>query len=137
MTTYAGQEIEIVGNWCSQLGSRMEIAQNDRGRLVGTFASSVGGEEGEQPLIGYWQSVPECATAAIGFVVRWRETPSVTVWAGRYDDSTGTIDATWLLTRPPFAGEEWHSTLIGHDVFRRAPQEVDEERREGRRSEDR
>jgi avidin family protein len=114
-------EHRIVGHWGSQLGSQMVITQDEGGRLVGTFSSPVGGEEGEHPLTGFYQSAPEHATAAIGFVVRWRQTPSVTVWAGHYDEGTDTIEATWLLTGPAFGQAEWHSTNIGHDMFRRMP----------------
>lgn len=107
---------QIEGEWHSQLGSRVVFHSGEGGRLTGMFCSSVSAG-GEHPLTGFYEPSSDGETGAIGFAVRWRQTHSVTVWAGHYDQESQTIVATWLLSGPPFGREEWHSMTVGHDTF--------------------
>lgn len=121
MTTTTERPVtQLSGVWFNQLGSRLEMACDDDGRLTGTFESSVSGARGRHALSGYADPHPADETGAIGFTVSWSPGHAVTVWSGHYHGGRQEIAATWLLTTGgPFGPEAWRSTVIGHDVFRR------------------
>jgi len=120
-----GSASRISGLWYNQLGSRVEFVTDEEGSITGSVHSSVGGVPGSHPLTGYFDPNPGDGRGALGFVVRWPPTHSVTVWAGHYELDRDVILATWLLTGGPFTRDEWRSTLVGHDIFVREPQPVD------------
>jgi len=108
----------ISGSWLNELGTRMTIVANDRGRVTGEIRSEVGGVGDEQPVVGYLAPWP-AQRGVIGLVVPWAETASVTTWSGHFDLDADVIVANWLLTTADFEENEWQSTRVGRDVFRR------------------
>lgn len=113
----------LTGRWANQLGSSLELEADDAGHLSGRYWSTVGASGGPHPLTGYFEQSAEPGCAVVGFVVGWRPAHSLTVWAGHYEAINDHITATWLLTGAP-AHDDWGSTLVGHDVFRRLPGEA-------------
>lgn len=110
----------LEGTWRNQLGSRLAVQVDGRGGLHGTYHSEAGlAPEAIYRVSGSYDPAPSASTVVVGFVVDWPETHSVTVWSGVYDGSDDTIKATWLMTAEREPAEEWRSTLVGHDVFRR------------------
>ncbi len=109
----------IGGTWYNQLSSRVDLEADAAGRLSGSFHSSVGMVRGEHPIAGYFNPTRDDG-GTLGMVVSWRSASSVTVWSGRFEPDGEIISATWLLTGGPVGHDDWRSTVIGHDVFRRS-----------------
>jgi len=66
----------------------------------------------------------------IGWVVRWHNPDptkpihAVTVWCGQYQKNKKNeevISTQWLLTEATDFADDWESTLIGNDLFKRTP----------------
>ena len=112
---------EISGVWYNQLGSQLHLQGDEHGRLTGNFHSTVGSPSGDHPVTGFFDPEPEARGGPLGFTVCWPDAHSVTVWSGRYEVDGDIIVATWLLTGHLVGGDDWCSTVIGHDVFRRNP----------------
>ena len=112
------------GEWYNQLKSKMvlKVAGAD---VTGEYHTEVGNADGIYPLAGRTE-VGGGLPQNVGWVVSWqndkRWTPSVTSWSGQLHDVDGeeTIVTTWLLTRETKPKDDWQSTLVGQDVFRRA-----------------
>jgi hypothetical protein len=117
MTAMARARVE--GSWYNELGSHLELATGDDGRLTGTFCSPVGGDDRPQPVTGFVDLAPPDGTAVLGFTVSWPATHSLSVWAGRCDLEQQVIETTWLLASELRQDEAWHSTLVGHNRFTR------------------
>lgn len=114
----------VDGEWHNEHGSKMNLQQE--GRVIrGVFHTEVGAAEGIYELIGAVEN-DSGPCISLGFVVVWRNASgnrhSVTAWSGQLltIDGEPTIDATWLLTSVGSA-DEWASTRVGRDVFRRSP----------------
>lgn len=121
--------MNVKGLWLNELGSMMELEVS--GNLIkGTYSSIVG----EVPkytfsLTGFVNTAPFKFSQAIGWVVVWNNEKnnahSVTTWSGQYqvNEKTGEeeIITTWLLTKEMEAENDWESTLVGQDVFKRKP----------------
>lgn len=112
----------VTGCWQNQLGTRLEVRADEGGAITGWIHSHVGGVAGSHPVVGYVAANPD-GRGVIGFAVSWGETRSVTVWSGRYDVGNDVIVANWLLTTADFDENEWQSTRLGHDTFRRTSSE--------------
>jgi hypothetical protein len=110
----------ISGGWRNQLGTRLELRAAADGTLTGSISSEVGGVVGVQPVVGYVRA-SSGHRGAIGLVVSWAPTHSVTTWCGHYDLDSGEIATNWLLTTADFDENEWQSTRVGRDVFHRDP----------------
>ena len=118
--------MDLSGSWHNQLLSTVIIDADGKGGLTGTIVCASGKFAGCQfPLAGCYDPSPRAPATALAFVVDWANRDvnghSVTAWSGQYDEQTETIVATWILTtetgvRPT---DEWHSSLIGQDTFRR------------------
>ena len=124
--------MSLAGIWYNELGSEM-VLHIDWKRLTGTFVTGVGGIEGTYKLVGMADPNPSSAGQAFGFVISWAQdmeskATSVTVWSGQYQiiKNQEQLTTTWLMTTETEASDDWASTLIGHDIFRReVPSEVD------------
>ena len=112
---------EISGVWYNQLGSQLHLHGDQDGRLTGNFHSTVGSPTGNYPVTGFFDPEPDAQGGPLGFTVCWPDAHSVTVWSGQYEAKDDTIVATWLLTGRLIGSDDWRSTVIGHDVFRRSP----------------
>jgi hypothetical protein len=111
----------LTGTWYNQLGSQLVLQATADGVLSGHYTSGTGAVAGTRyHLVGTYDPNPQQATTVLGFVVDWTEVHAVTVWTGRYHHEDGTIRATWLTGTETVAGDEWKSTFVGHDLFRRA-----------------
>lgn len=114
--------MDISGLWYNELNSTMELRVEGK-RLSGWYVSAVGQAAGRYELTGF-QDVDD-ATPTCGWIVAWKNdrtyAPSVTAWCGQAQDLGGEelIDTTWLLTRSTKVQEDWESTLLGKDLFRR------------------
>jgi hypothetical protein len=121
--------MDISGTWYNELNSTMELAVNGK-QLSGRYTSAVGQAQGPYELTGYLDV--DDATPTLGWVVVWKNAkahaPSVTAWSGQAQTVLGEqlIDTTWLLTRSTAVQEEWESTMIGKDVFRRTKATAEE-----------
>ncbi len=109
--------VTLTGCWENQLGTRLAITANDAGLVMGKILSE-GGIEIDQPVSGYVAPWP-ASQGVIGLVVPSPETRSVTTWSGHFDLEADVIVTNWLLTSSYFDQNEWLSTRVGHDVFRR------------------
>jgi Avidin family len=112
------------GEWHNEHGSKMILQQD--GRFVrGVFHTEVGVAEGIYEVIGAIED-DDGPCRSIGLVVVWRNASgnrhSVTAWSGQLltVDDEPVIEASWLLTSVGTANE-WGSTQVGQDIFRRTP----------------
>jgi Avidin family len=108
------------GTWRNELGSELVLEDDGNGAMNGTYRSGKGGMEGAAyPVCGAYDPAPSGSCRVLGFVVDWTELHALTVWSGQYQSDDETIRATWLMTTETDKTEEWKSTFVGHDVFRR------------------
>ncbi|WEK38292.1 MAG: avidin/streptavidin family protein [Candidatus Pseudobacter hemicellulosilyticus] len=115
--------MNINGTWYNQLGSQMVLQVNGK-NIQGTYHTKVGDASGIYELTGK-MDIDNDASTAIGWVVLWNNqygsSDSVTTWSGQIQEIAGeeTIVTTWLLTAETEDDDNWHSTLVGKDVFTR------------------
>jgi hypothetical protein len=110
----------LQGTWYNQLGSELIIEVDGTGAIWGTYRPGAGAVAGKAyPVAGSYDPRPTGKATVLGFVVDWTEVHSVTVWSGQYHHEDGAIRATWLMATETDVGDEWKSTLLGHDVFHR------------------
>ena len=105
----------------------MKITEIDTnlGTLRGTYCSAVGEAEKEYLLLGRFDT----AGQTLGWVVSWQNQYlkshlySTTSWSGQaqYDPTISdyVILTNWLLTVETSPENDWNSTNVGHDTFRR------------------
>lgn len=115
--------MNISGTWYNELGSKMVIQVAGK-RITGTYHTRVGDASGDYELIGQMDTDNDNSTA-IGWVVVWNNqygsSDSVTSWSGQVQELAGveSIVTTWLLTAETEQDDDWHSTLVGKDIFTR------------------
>jgi hypothetical protein len=117
--------MDLNGDWYNELGSKMTL--KIKGQSVsGKYQTAVGDANGIYDLAGRI-SVPADENRTLGFVVAWqndkRATDSSTSWSGeaREVNQEQSILTTWLLTVETTPADDWKSTLVGKDVFKRDP----------------
>ena len=96
---------------------------NDIGTFGGIYNSEVGQAEKEYLLCGRFDTTGQ----TLGWVVSWQNqnlySPSTTSWSGQvqYDPTIRdyVILTNWLLTVQTSPENDWNSTNIGHDTFKR------------------
>jgi len=116
----------VDGTWYSGMGSELRLS-TDGDIIYGSYVTSVGSAVGEYKLTGRLNNDPAKGGMAVGFVVIWNNgyinSHCVTSWSGQYQvhDDQEELVTTWLLTQVTADANDWHSTLIGHDVFLRQP----------------
>lgn len=123
----------LSGTWYNELNSVMNLIVgdyvSDGGTLVtGTYQSQVGNAAGIYTLSGITDEGTGDSTPNIGFSVSWvnpafGNSNSVTAWSGQLQLINGeeVLTAFWLLTQETNPANNWSSTRIGQDVFRRIP----------------
>ena len=115
--------MNVSGTWYNQLGSQMILKVNGK-NISGTYNTKVGDASGEYDLIGKIDIDIDESTA-MGWVVLWNNqvgsSDSVTAWSGQVQaiDGEERIVTTWLLTTETDADDDWHSTIVGKDIFTR------------------
>jgi hypothetical protein len=122
----------LSGTWYNELNSVMELRlnqiSNNGSVITGTYQSKVGDSGGIYSLYGASDEGTGDTTPNIGFSVSWvnptyGNSNSVTSWSGQLQVIGGeeVITTFWLLTRETDPVNNWKSTIIGQDVFRRRP----------------
>lgn len=122
----------LSGTWYNELNSVMELRLNEISNngsvITGTYQSKVGDAGGSYSLVGVSDEGTGDPTPNIGFSVSWvnptyGNSNSVTSWSGQLQVIGGeeVITTFWLLTRETDPANNWKSTVIGQDVFRRTP----------------
>ncbi len=117
--------MRLDGEWFNELGSKMILKVKGR-NITGTYHTAVGDASGIYELVGRTDTNAG-ATRNVGFVVSWENdkkgsSNAVTAWSGELQmDANGdqVIVTTWLLTEETDPIDNWKSTIIGKDVFRR------------------
>ncbi len=111
--------MDISGTWYNELNSAMNIdsIQPD-GSFTGTYQT-----QGIPPVPLIGKTDINSAGLVVGFVVVWpSDFASVTTWSGLLiPGQDPQITADWLLTAPPPQEEQWKTTNIGQDIFKRQP----------------
>jgi hypothetical protein len=143
--------VKLHGVWWNELGSKMEIEvdPDDPKTFRGRYHTNVGSaQEKKYPLLGRCDH-RGLDSQLVAFVVAWNAdppaqgdplvNPSVTAWCGQLQmvDDKEVITTTWLLDRLTAAKDDWESTLIGMDYFRRTrpePAAIEAAKRYGRAS---
>lgn len=119
----------ITGIWYNELGSQMELFIDGQNNITGLYMTKVGYAEGTYHLIGQadlsTNPLPKQGLS-ISFVVCWINehfnSHASTGWVGQLhfaDTEDETITTTWLLTNETTPDQNWHSTLVGQDIFTR------------------
>ncbi|XP_072031809.1 avidin-like [Amphiura filiformis] len=107
------------GKWYNELGSMMFIERvHSDGVFHGWYETAVGRQTGVKfPLVGKISTSQTNPT--FGFTVVWKE--STTTWVGQFFDRNGeqTLLTTWILRNDNTYEDDWESTLIGKDQFKR------------------
>lgn len=110
----------LEGVWVNQLGSKVTFVPDPAGNLQGDYRAAAGGLAGRSyPIVGTYQHDPTARTVPLAFLVTWSEAHCVTTWCGHLIPGEDRIEATWLMATETESRDEWKSTVIGHDVFRR------------------
>ena len=111
------------GTWVNQLGSEVTFTTDPVGGLHGEYCGGAGSVAGRRyPIIGTYHRDALSPTVPMAFTVNWAEAHCVTTWCGHFMADLDEIRMTWLMSTETETGDEWKSTVIGHDVFRRLPQ---------------
>jgi|SRR5579883_23071 len=114
------------GEWKNELGSLMRLRDDGNGSLSGTYHTAVGNAADQYALTGSYDPDASEGSQSLAFSVSWHNetgnSHSATAWAGQLqrDELGDVIVTTWLLTRETQSKDDWESTLVGQDVFRRA-----------------
>lgn len=113
----------LEGTWVNQLGSEVTFTPDPEGGLHGEYCGGAGALAGRRyPVTGSYQPRPLGPAVPVAFLVSWAEAHCVTTWCGHLLTDRDEIEATWLMaTEAESARDQWRSTVIGHDVFRRVP----------------
>lgn len=110
----------LQGTWDNQLGSELVLEDDGEGGLTGTYRSATGANSDTTYLVrGCYDLLTHGPCRVLGFVVNWGEHQTVTSWSGRFHQEEETIRATWVMTTESDEVDEWRSTFVGHDTFRR------------------
>jgi len=122
------ERLHLGGSWENQLGSVLNLEDDGAGGLGGFYQSATGATTGASyPVRGFYNLSDSRPCRVIGFVVDWGVHHALTAWSGRYYPETDSIHATWLMTTSTTGEDEWRSTLVGQDLFRRSrPRSRDE-----------
>jgi hypothetical protein len=114
----ADGNLDLVGTWVNELGSRMVIASASDDLISGDYWSKVSDEH--KAVRG--KLTGTVAGDTIGFVVNWRPTfDSVTSWSGKLlttEQGYPYIYTLWQLSHE--VGDRadwWESFLAGSDTF--------------------
>lgn len=118
----------LTGKWFNELGSSMVISLSGN-TIKGTYTNAAGSAAGDYDFLGVVEPAPTGTNQAVAWVVTWvrksdkKNVHSVTAWSGQYQliDDEETITAEWLLTAETDPADDWSSTTIGQDVFKRNP----------------
>lgn len=119
--------MNINGKWYNELNSHMEISVDQNGIITGNYITAVGTASGQYPIIGRVDTGIDIDSQAVGFVVVWQNasgsSDSVTAWSGqaKFINGEEIISTTWLLTAETNEADEWHSTTVSKDIFKRTP----------------
>ncbi len=103
----------------------MRLDADADGTLRGTYHTQVGNAQGVYPLVGSYDPDGTNGSQSLTFCVTWRNdelnSHSATAWAGQLqrDEQSDVIVTTWLLTRETDRPDDWESTMVGQDVYRR------------------
>jgi hypothetical protein len=121
-----GGKMTLLGTWYNELGSTLEINQAQGDTISGlyeTAVSSSGCAKGVFSVMG--RTDVDAGGSTFGFAVTWlndkSSCKSTTTWAGQYQtiDGQEVLVTLWLLVMRTSPDEDWASTLVGEDVFRR------------------
>jgi Avidin family len=125
--------VKLHGEWWNELGSKMviEVDPDDPKTFRGLYHTNVGNaQEKRYPLLGRCDN-RHLDSRMVGFVVVWNAdppdgdapavNPSVTTWCGQLQivKDQEVIATTWLLNRLTAPADDWESTLVGMDYFKR------------------
>jgi len=124
--------MSVSGTWYNELNSKMVLSVNESPNngsvITGTYQSKVGDAGGVYILSGITDEGTGDDTPNIGFVVSWvnptyGNSNSVTAWSGQLQiiNEEEVMTTFWLLTQETNPSNNWTSTRIGKDVFRRTP----------------
>ncbi|XP_060588468.1 streptavidin-V2-like [Ruditapes philippinarum] len=119
-----GCDCGIAGTWRNQLGSNVTFTCKD-GQLDGKYNSAVGHAEDYYLLSGrYTLSGPKNDVVELGWVVSWNNkkfgnSHSATAWSGIYYPEDGIIRTQWILTRFKERKDNWETSFVNHDEFKR------------------
>lgn len=119
--------MNLNGTWYNELGSMMQLTVDPLGSVSGLYQTKVGDASGLYKLSGRTEVNSPNNDQNIGFVVSWENDSgnsySVTAWSGQVQLVGGEqiMRTTWLLTSETNPQDDWKSTLVGMNVFRRDP----------------
>lgn len=118
--------MKLEGVWYNELNSKMELTV-DGASITGSYVTAVGEASGTYQLVGRTE-IGADGSQSVAFVVCWQNdsgtSNSCTAWSGQLQPDArdnDSIATTWLLTGDTAEGNDWKSTLVGQDVFRRNP----------------
>jgi hypothetical protein len=97
-------------------------------RIVNTASrDAVGQAKGRYPLTGNYDDTQDMESVALAFCVTWKNDTSnsraATSWVGQLqsDGRKDKISTTWILLVETQSDDDWESTRVGQDVYRRSP----------------
>jgi hypothetical protein len=124
--------MSLTGVWMNELKSIMVLTEHSDGKLIGQYRSIVGRDPHIRELLGR-ASNAEKNKQLLGFAVCFQiDNPgpgyghsSLCTWSGWARDRR--ITTHWLLTVDALKKEdEWSSTLLGEDTFKKVLDEPEE-----------
>lgn len=126
--------MQIDGTWYNELNSTMQLTTAPDGSLRGQYTTGVPQPTGPYTLTGRYDTTQN-TDVTLTFCVSWNGVPgnfhSATGWSGLYQQTPSgeQITALWLLCTSTPLAQDWQSTKVGQDVFKRTmrtQKEIDE-----------
>lgn len=118
---------DLSGNWTNELGSTCFFEASEDGSVTGHYDTAVGRVHVEHPLYGRWlqgRKYPD--VLIVSFAVMWKDTDvgkprSGTTWNGLLSSGSGSMVLTtqWLLVTEKETQDQWKSTTVNKDTFRK------------------
>jgi len=116
------------GSWYNELGSVLQLQQDDQGFLTGTYITGTHPEWGAFPVAGRYDLHQQASKGiTLGFVVNWQNSTHVayssTSWSGQciMGKDGPEIFSMWLLSSSTDEADEWGSIQVGQDIFNPQP----------------
>ncbi|XP_050964059.1 avidin-like isoform X2 [Labeo rohita] len=125
----------VSGKWKNELGSVVELMENENGQITGTYLTAVKSSSKESSytketadLVGYINTDKTKQTTTIVFCMAWKIEGSCSAFTGQIfqDDKDGGIGdvmkTTWILHSPVDGlHDNWEATCVGENTFYRCP----------------
>lgn len=111
----------VSGKWKNELGSVMELVENENGQITGMYTTAVTSKESSHTeetaeLVGCINTDLTKQTTTIAFCIAWKIEGSCSAFSGQVfqdDEGTDVMKTTWILHSPvDCLRDNWEATWL-------------------------